>query len=270
MKTIFTLFSSLLLSISLLAADAKPKSILTVKSAERTDLRVILDGRRFEPGKNSLTIRGIDAGYHTIKIYRERMGGFFNILGRRYEVVYSSSIAVKPRTSVNISIDRFGRATVTESRIFSGNDRKNQDRGWGYPGNGKDNDYDRDRRDQDMMDDREFDFEDGGRYGDYDSNYGYGKGMNDREFKSVLQEISKEWLESNKMKSATQIVTTNSLSSAQVKQLVLLFNFESNKVELAKQAYRNTVDKNNYQLIYDAFSFSGSKDELARFIRQSR
>ena len=99
---------------------------------------------------------------------------------------------------------------------------------------------------------------------------GYEKGMNDREFNQVLQSISKEWLESNKLKSATQIVKTNSLTSAQVKQLVLLFSFESNKLELAKQAYQNTVDKKNYFMINDVFSFNSSKDELARFIRNFR
>jgi hypothetical protein len=92
--------------------------------------------------------------------------------------------------------------------------------------------------------------------------------MEDREFKQVLQSIDKEWLETNKLKSATQIVRSNSLTSAQVKQLVLMFSFESNKLELAKQAYQNTVDKKNYYIINDAFSFSGSKDELARYIRR--
>jgi hypothetical protein len=106
--------------------------------------------------------------------------------------------------------------------------------------------------------------------GDYDSNYGYERGMDNREFNQVIQSIEKEWLESNKLKSASQIVRSNNLTSAQVKQLVLLFSFESNKLELAKQAYQNTVDKKNYFIINDAFSFSGSRDELARYIRNVR
>ena len=92
--------------------------------------------------------------------------------------------------------------------------------------------------------------------------------MNDREFKSVLQAIEKEWLESNKFKSASQIVKSNSLSTAQVEQILLLFSFENNKLELAKQAYANTVDKGNYSMLFDLFSLSSSKTELQRYIHR--
>ncbi len=147
---------------------------------------------------------------------------------------------VKPKTHVKITIDRFGKPFTEEKKIR---------------GNRKD-DWDTDRG---------YDFDQNGKFGDYDNNYGY-EGMEDREFRQVLQSIDKEWLETNKLKSATQIVRSNSLTSAQVKQLVLMFSFESNKLELAKQAYQNTVDKKNYYMLNDAFSFNSSKDELARYI----
>ena len=51
---------------------------------------------------------------------------------------------------------------------------------------------------------------------------------------------------------------------------MLLFVFESNKLEVAKSAYRKTVDKQNYYQLNDALTFSSSKEELARFIRESR
>ncbi len=260
MKTIFTLFASLLLSISLFAADAKPKSMLTVKSLDRGDIRVVVDGRRFEPGTSSVVINGVDAGYHTIKIYREKAPGLFKMAGRKFEMVYNTSISVKPRTSMSITIDRLGRAIISESKIFIGNKRDND---WGHQRDDKD--WDRDRNN-----DHEYDFDHDGKFGDYDVNFGYGKAMSDREFNQVVQAISKEWLETNKLKSATHVVTTNSLNAAQVKELVLLFGFESNKLQLAKDAYMNTVDKKNYSIMYDVFSFSSSKDDLARFIRNFR
>lgn len=261
MKTIFTLLSSMILSAAVLAAPAdhnrKQKSILTVRSLDQGDIRVVVDGRRFEPGRNAVMISGLETGHHTVKIYRQRHNGMFNILGKKYEMVYRTSLMVKSKTHVTISIDRFGRTSISESRIRGNryNDRDNRD-------------YDRNNRDWD--DDRDFDFDRDGKFGDYDSNYGYERGMDDREFRLVLQSIDKEWLETNKLKSATQVVRSNSLTSAQVKQLVLMFSFESNKLELAKQAYHNTVDKRNYYIINDAFSFDGSKQELARFIRNAR
>ncbi|MFI5131336.1 MAG: DUF4476 domain-containing protein, partial [Chitinophagales bacterium] len=211
----------------------------------------------FESATSTITIQDLNAGYHSIKVYHQKSTGFMNIFGRRYEVVYNTSLNIKPGTLIQITVDRFGKARMLESKILvARNDR----------GRGRDSRDDRNDRDKE----HEFDFDHDGQWGDYDNNQGYGRGMNDREFTQVLQAISKEWLETNKMKSASQIVTTNSLTSAQVKQLVLLFNFESNKLELAKQAYANTVDKSNYYMINDVFSFNGSKEELARYIRQAR
>ena len=271
MKTIFTLLSSLVLSVAVLAAPAGKvaawqKSSLTVKSFDAGEIRVVLDGRRFEPGFNSVMIQGLETGQHTIKVYRQRNNGFFNIRGGRYEMVYGTSLMIRPRTDVTISIDRFGRTTISEQKIRGnrhGRDRNYDDRNYddrGYDGR----DYDG----RDWNNDRSYDYDRGGKLGDYDNNYGYERGMEDREFRQVLESIDKEWLETNKLKSATQIVRSNSLTSAQVKQLVLMFSFESNKLELAKQAYQNTVDKKNYYIINDAFSFNSSKEELARFIRR--
>jgi len=262
MKKIFTLLASLVLSIGLFAAAAKPKSTLIIQSADRTAIKVVIDGRRFEPNDNFMRIQGLDAGYHQVKIYRQRNNGMFTIFGSRYEVIFNSSVAVQPRSNVMINIDRLGRAVVS-------NDRRG---GWNNRDWDRNNDYDRDN---------DFDFERGsragdygndrgGRYGDYDNNYGYNNVMTSQEFQQVLQSIDREWLESNKMKSASHIVATNNLTSAQVKQMVLLFGIESNKLDLAKQAYRNTVDKRNYDIVSDAFNFNSSKDELARFIRNVR
>lgn len=251
MKTIFTLLTSLFLSAAVFAADAKPKSSLTIQSIDNADVRVIIDGRRFEPNDNHLRIDGLGTGSHSVKIYQQKNTGVFSIFGNRYQVVFNSFITIKPRTNVMISIDRFGRTIVSDVRTNGRNGRGNNGRDW-------DND-------------RDFDFDHGGGYGDYDSHNAYESAMSDREFSRVLESIQKEWLETNKLKSATQIVTANRMTSAQVKEMMWLFSFENNKLELAKRAYNNTVDKRNYSVtVNGAFSFNSSKEELARYIRNFR
>jgi Domain of unknown function (DUF4476) len=231
MKTIFTLFASLIMGITVFATDAIPASTLTVKSFDNGNIRVVLDGRRFEPGFSSLMIRDIEPGYHQVQVYRQRNSSLNRISGEKYEMVYDNSLVVKPGTAVMISIDRLGGASIDRKKIHNNSYEQNI------------------------------------KLDAYDTHYGYeSAGMDSREFNLVLQSISKEWFESNRLKSATQIVTANSLTTAQVKQLILLFNFESNKLDLAKKAYQNTVDKNNYYMINDVFSFNNSKDELARYI----
>lgn len=243
MKTIFTLLSFLLLSVSLMATNVFSKSKITVNTVGKEDLRVVLNGKRFETTGNNITIDNLNAGSHTIKVYREKNTGFHKIMGKRYEVVYDTRINISNKTHVNISIDRNGRTTMKETVI------KNNGRGYG--------------RD----DDRNYDYNDG-QWGDYPE-YSESRGMNNYEFEKVVRNISTEWRESNKIKSATQVVKANNLTSTQVAQLVSLFNIESYKLELAKVAYSNTVDKKYYDYVL-AHLNKNSKTELTRYIRNFR
>jgi hypothetical protein len=238
MKTIFTLLAFLFMSISVFAA-ARPSSVITVKSADKTDIRVILDGKRFEPHDDGIMFGSMEPGRHSIKIYKQRRNGWFSIAGGSYEMVYNTTIDLKRRTHLFITVERNGRISMQESKLKRTSDR--------------DRDYNRDK-------------EYSGQWGDHDSHEGYAGAMSDRELRQVLSSISSEWLESNKFKSADHIVKNNTLSTAQVEQILLLFNFENNKLELAKSAYLNTVDKKNYPMLFDVFSYSSSKSELERYI----
>ena len=272
MKKISTLFTSLFLTVALFAAD-RPKSMLTIKSADQySDIRVIIDGRRFEPSDNHMRIRDMRPGYHSIKVYRERNFGIFTIFGQRYDVVFNNSLFIKPQSNVMISIDRFGGAQVLENSWGRGFDN---DRDWKYD---QDVNFDsgrtggdyghRDRAGNDRdsrwgnRDDRNDTYGNNGTYG---SNFG--RSLSDVEFNQLLHNINRESSENNMMKSATQIINTNYLTSEQVKEMLQLFTFENNKLSLAELAYDKTVDKRNYFVINDVFNYSSSKHELARFIR---
>ena len=240
MKTIFTLFLSLFMSIAVFAA-ARPSSMITVKSADNADIRVILDGKRFEPHDDAIMFGSMEPGRHTIKIFKQRRQGWFSVTGGSYELVYNTTIDLKRRTHLFITVERNGRISMQENRLKRTSDRDNR------------------RNDNNN-----------GKWGEYDSHEGYAVGMSDREFRQVLKSISDEWLESNKFKSASHVVANNSFSAAQVEQILLLFSFENNKLELAKQAYLNTVDKKNYHMLFDVFSFSSSKRELERYIESCK
>lgn len=278
MKKIFTLFSAVLMSIAVFAAAPKAKTMLTIQSLNRGDLKVVIDGRRFEPNDNFMRVQGLQAGYHTIAIYKEKTGGYFNLFGKRFERVFSSSVTLRNRTNLQIIVDRNGRTSIRESKFDgwnNGNGRNNRVGDRNYNGG------DIQIWGEDYKQGRDFEYDRDGRQGDFGWNdrggddRGYndriGSGMNDREFSRVLEAMDREWLESNKMKSASQIISTNSLTSVQVKQMLQQFQMENNKVDLAKQAYGKTVDQRNFMAtISDVFSFSTSRDELARYIRNFR
>ncbi len=243
MKKFSTLLLSSLFSLSLLAYDGSRLSVSTVSNS--IDLKIEIDGRRVTMQDNSVTLSNIAEGSHSVKIYKDRRRGGYgngngngnsNVFGRRGDLIYSGSIFVKKGFHTDILVNRFGKVFIDESRI---------DRIGGY---GQEEDY----------------VDDGGW------NNGYGNVMSSRDFEQVKEQIRKEWFENNRLTSTKVIMDKSNFTTQQVKELMLLFTFENNRLDLAKYAYRKTVDKQNYYQLNDALTYSSSKDELARFIRESR
>lgn len=250
MKTIFTLLTSLALSISVFASD-RPSGSLFVRSNNPGDMKVVLDGRIFETGNNTLMIRDIDKGIHDIKVFRQRSFGAFSGFVRKYELIYDGNLFIKPGRQIFLTIDRFGRTDIDVRKI-----RGIRDQDW----NEDDHDYNYNDRDRDSR------YDSDNRFNDYKNS----RAISDRDLGYVLQSIRNEWFENNKMQSARQIINTNYFTSDQVKRMMQLFNFESNKLELAKLAYKKTVDSRNYQCVFNELYFSSSKAELSQYIQNCR
>lgn len=92
-------------------------------------------------------------------------------------------------------------------------------------------------------------------------------GMNPRDFTEAVRIINNENFDEKRLASAERIIAANPMSTRQIATICKLFNFESNRLEFAKYAYRRCVDPNNYFLIDEVFTFDASKKELYNFIR---
>ncbi len=86
------------------------------------------------------------------------------------------------------------------------------------------------------------------------------------DFQSMKSSISGKPFEENKVQIAKQIIGSNCVSAAQVRELMNLFSFEDSKLDVAKFSYGRCTDPNNYYKVNDAFSFSSSIDDLNAFI----
>ncbi len=236
MKKIFTLLIGSLFSLSLLAFDGSRLSISAVTSSQ--ELSVEVDGRKFSMKDNSITLSYLSEGYHQVKVYRQAKRGRGNAFGRNV-IIYTNSVLLKRGFHLDITINRFGKVLVDERRMDINDEWYN---------------------DQDDY----YDSDNGGW------NNGYSNVMNTREFETMKEQLRKEWFENNRLTSARFVIERNNFTTAQVREMMLLFTFENNRLEIAKAAYRKTIDKHNYYQVNDALTFSSSKDELARFIRQSR
>ena len=82
----------------------------------------------------------------------------------------------------------------------------------------------------------------------------------------VLNAIDNESFNDDKMMVAKQATKNKCLNVGQIKQIMEKFSFEDGKLEFAKLAYANCLNKDEYYLVNQAFTFSSSKSELNEFI----
>ncbi len=91
--------------------------------------------------------------------------------------------------------------------------------------------------------------------------------MSAGDFNDAKASIKKQTFSDSQFKVAQQVFNSNCLTSAQVKEIMMIFTFEETKLEFAKYAYGRTFDLGNYYKVNDAFTFSGSVDELDEYIQ---
>ncbi len=92
--------------------------------------------------------------------------------------------------------------------------------------------------------------------------------LDEQEFKTILAQLQKETMESKRLLTAKYVANNNCLLTLQVQEMIGLFRFENNKVELAKFGYHHVSDKENYPLLIDSFKFLTSKQEIKEYINE--
>lgn len=85
----------------------------------------------------------------------------------------------------------------------------------------------------------------------------------------LIKQLKAQSFEDNKIKIVKQVLTNNCVSTAQVKKLMSEFNFDSNRLKIAKLCYAKTTDKTNYFTLNDAFLHSFTAEDLNDFIKNN-
>ena len=275
MKTIFTLLLSTIFSIAAMAYDG---TRLTVTSISNNKMFVEVDGRRYNLDGNTFSLSNIRPGTHNIRVLRElkRKTGW-NFGNKREETIYNIKATFRDGYHFDILVNRFGKVLIDERRIdpnddwyndddYDRNDARNldQDKGYNNGGNRDDRDYGNDDRDD--RDDRDYDDERKNDDPRYDNSYS--RAMTNTDFAQAKETLRREWFENTRLETAKQIIDRNYFTSQQVKEMVLLFTFENNRLDIAKYAYGKTIDKGNYFMLNEAFTFNNNKEALKEYIRQ--
>lgn len=94
--------------------------------------------------------------------------------------------------------------------------------------------------------------------------------MSSADFDKAKKSVSGQSFEDGKLKVAKQVLNTNCMSVAQVKEIMALFSFEETKLDWAKFAYGKTTDPQNYYQLNDGFTYSTSVDDLNEYIENHK
>lgn len=96
--------------------------------------------------------------------------------------------------------------------------------------------------------------------------------MSDADYNGIYQSVTSQFLPFAKMTQLTSIFNNAAyyFTASQAKNLIQLVSNESNRLQLAKSAYRNLVDRPNYIQFYDLFTSSISTTELNAYVQAYR
>lgn len=246
-KYIFTL----VFCIGVLSANASYlPSDLTIRMWDYSMITVVFDGASYSNASTSFTVSNVAGGNHFLKVFRyghDRYGH----PGSVPKMVFSGYIHVSAGKSITGMISNdFRFVVLSEYNLVPGNGNHYGNGNGGHHGN-----------------------HNGGYYsgyepnGGYDSDYNYtAPGMSAYDFMALKSVVANSSFDDTKLTICKQALSSSAVTSSQVCELMRMMTFESNKLELAKFAYRNVVDKSRYYLVNSAFTFSSSVDELNRYI----
>ena len=86
--------------------------------------------------------------------------------------------------------------------------------------------------------------------------------LTQNEFADALKSISARSTDDGKLLSAKQVLSANCVNVEMVKNVMKLFSTDDKKLEVAKYAYANTVDKGSYYKLNSEFANESSIDAL--------
>ena len=88
--------------------------------------------------------------------------------------------------------------------------------------------------------------------------------MDEKKFSELLNSVSKSALGANKVARIRAAAKKNYFSCDQVRQLMKAVKLDNNKITVAVELNKRVLDKDNWDVVYSALTFSTSKLEIDR------
>lgn len=90
--------------------------------------------------------------------------------------------------------------------------------------------------------------------------------MSESSFNQFFRSLSNNAFDEEKVSLISQQIRNTNFTSEQIKRMLSQLSWDSNKLELAKKLYHSCVDKSNFFVVYDVFSFDRYKQDLTKHL----
>lgn len=90
--------------------------------------------------------------------------------------------------------------------------------------------------------------------------------MDAQVFNQLKASINKQWFSDGKLTIVKQAMSSSYFTTQQVNELVNLFSFSSDRLQVAKIAYTKTLDPENYFMVYESLQWNSSIQNLSNYI----
>lgn len=263
MKKIVLVFVAALLQIVSIA-----NSKLTINTPANSTLKVIINGKKYFSSNNLITIKNLQPGYHTLSIFyiknKNDFHHFYNYGSTNlWRKVVQRQVLIRESFVYDITVNRFGKPFFDQQEQNSGFWRTSND-------SNEDDTMEDETENWDVNNGFDDNFNDVDYFRKTNSNsfnYGFASAiMPMNQFNTMKQTLKNQSFENSRVDMAKKIIDKNWFTTHQMKDLVQLFDFENNKLDLAKMGYARVIDKQNYFTVTNAFNMQNSKDELMKFI----
>ncbi|MDA9328775.1 DUF4476 domain-containing protein [Flavobacteriales bacterium] len=85
-------------------------------------------------------------------------------------------------------------------------------------------------------------------------------------FTTAYNQIKAHDFDDAKKTDIEELFSSKCLTTNQISKLLKVLSFEEDKLDLAKKAYGNVADPENFKSINSIFDFDDSKNELQKFV----
>lgn len=291
------LINTVLLVLSVFSLSAM--SQLEIQTPIQQNFDVQLNGEWIATNVPSVTITDMEAGHYFLKIVKSN-NGYGGMMHKPWFTLFEGEISIPANTNTIAMVSNNQFIIQQQTAIFTNNPYGNNTppqygQGNHHPSNGypQGNPYGQQGHHGNGYGHPHYDnvYYPGWNYGQQNPYYNgnpfpnypptapscgtppptppvhYGpEPMSMQQFQQLKNSINNQWFSSGQISVFQQALAQNYFTANQVFELVNLFTFSSDQLQVAKAAYTKTVDPQNYFVVYDALEFSSNVNELSAYI----